>query len=283
MSDTPGVRIERRPPDAVFALLGNETRLAVLQALVEADGPLGFSELRERVGARDSGGFNYHLGKLVGPFVKHGEEGYELTLAGLQLVGALVAGTYTADASLDPIELEDPCPACGERSLVVSYEDEHVRFRCGDCEEFHSQFSFPPGTLDQYERGELPAAFDRWLWTLFQRITAGFCANCAGRLAGDLDTDPDSPRVEWRCERCGEVSSASASVPVFYHPATQGFLHDHGLDPRTTVSWRLSAAHDLDVTADGADAVVEIALEGGTLTARVGPDATVTDVTRSED
>ncbi len=281
MSDTNGISVERRPPEAVFALLGNETRLAVLRALVEAEGPLAFSELRERVGAPDSGGFNYHLGKLVGTFVKQGEDGYELTLAGLQLVGALVAGTYTATATLEPIELDDVCPTCGEGPLVVTYEDEHAHVRCADCEDFHNQFSFPPGTIDQYDRDELPEAFDRWLWTLFGRVTAGFCVNCAGRLTGELDADEDSPRIEWRCERCGDVASASAATPVRYHPAAQGFFHDHGIDPRTTPSWRLAPRRDVDVTVGGREAVVELTLDGETLTARVGADGTVSDVARS--
>jgi hypothetical protein len=50
------VRVDRRDLDEVFALLGDETRVRVLQALEGADGEtLPFSELRERVGIRDSG------------------------------------------------------------------------------------------------------------------------------------------------------------------------------------------------------------------------------------
>ncbi|WP_254534939.1 winged helix-turn-helix domain-containing protein [Halomarina litorea] len=282
MSDTNGVSVERRPPEAMFALLGNETRLGILRALVESDGPVSFSGLRERVGVRDSGQFNYHLGKLVGTFVKQDDEGYELTLAGLQLVGALVAGTYTAVASMDPIELDDPCPSCGGNTLRVTYDDEQVHVHCTACEVFRNQFSFPPGTLDQYDREELPGAFDRWLWTLFQRITAGFCANCAGRLAGSLDIDEDPPRVEWRCERCGDLASTSASTPVRYHPAAQGFFHDHGIDLGMTPSWRLSSHLTTDETIDGEAVIIEVTLDGDTLTARVGSDGTVTDVSRSD-
>lgn len=271
MDDANGIHVERRPPEKMFALLGNQMRVDVLRELAAADEPLGFSALRERVGVRDSGQFNYHLGKLTGAFVRHGDEGYELTVAGLQVVGALVAGTYTAEASLDPIEVDDPCPSCGERPLIITYEDEHARMNCPACEEYHNQFSFPPGTLDQYDCEELPMAFDRWLWVLFGRITAGFCANCAGRLTGTLLPEEEMPAVEWTCERCGDVARASVATPVLHHPATQGFLHDQGADPLTTPSWRLFSMREVDVSADADGASVILTLDGETLTATVGP------------
>lgn len=62
-------------PDDAFGLLGNETRLAILQALGDAADPLSFSELRDRVWVSDSGQFNYHLDQLTGPFVGQTDEG----------------------------------------------------------------------------------------------------------------------------------------------------------------------------------------------------------------
>lgn len=59
-----------------FALLGDETRVAMIEALVDEsrtslDNPrLSVSDLRERIGRPDSGQFNYHLDKLVGHFVR---------------------------------------------------------------------------------------------------------------------------------------------------------------------------------------------------------------------
>jgi DNA-binding transcriptional ArsR family regulator len=285
MSD---ITVERQPPEQAFALLGNETRVGILQALAESpDDPVGFSELRERVGMRDSGQFNYHLGKLVGTFVKNGEEGYELSIAGQQVVGALAAGTYTADATLAPLELDDPCPSCGEGPLVVSFADEQVEMRCEACEEWLNQFSFPPGTLDQYTPEELPMAFDRWLRVQFNRIAAGFCSNCAGRLAGRLDPDADDPmggRIFWDCERCGQQARASAATPVVYHPATAGFLYDHGRDVTSDPSWRLFGRGDVTVTLDPDRERVHVSLTlaGDTLTAVVGSHGTVQSVERSD-
>ena len=79
----------------VFELLSNETRLGIVRelALVNADetaeSSLSFSELRTRVGTRDSGQFNYHLGRLRGSLVEKTGAGYELTELGL-VVGATV-------------------------------------------------------------------------------------------------------------------------------------------------------------------------------------------------
>lgn len=86
-----------RASDA-FELLANETRLAILLALWEAYEPFGtgggltFSELRDRVGMRDSGQFNYHLGKLEGEFVQSTDGGYKLRPAGEKITRAVIGG-----------------------------------------------------------------------------------------------------------------------------------------------------------------------------------------------
>jgi DNA-binding transcriptional ArsR family regulator len=83
---------------AVFDLLSDGTRLAIVRALAEHrhDDPahvaLTFSELRERVGARDAGRFNYHLGKLRGVLVEKTDAGYRLTPRGVT-AGALLLDT----------------------------------------------------------------------------------------------------------------------------------------------------------------------------------------------
>jgi len=51
---------------------------------------------------RDSGQFNYHLGKLVDRFVTRTEEGCELTQPGIQVNGAIDAGSYTLARRSNP-------------------------------------------------------------------------------------------------------------------------------------------------------------------------------------
>jgi len=90
-------RVERRSPKQVFSLLGTETRIGILYALAESpDESVPFAVLRDRVGTRDSGQFNSHPGKLADHVVRRTEDGYELTVAGSGIVGALRAGRYTA-------------------------------------------------------------------------------------------------------------------------------------------------------------------------------------------
>jgi hypothetical protein len=73
---------------ASFDLLGNETRLGIVQALLAAEPePLRFSDIRDEVGVRDTGRFNYHLGRLRGTLVEKSDEGYVLTPEGRRLGG----------------------------------------------------------------------------------------------------------------------------------------------------------------------------------------------------
>jgi hypothetical protein len=82
------------PPDEAFAVLGNETRLAILLALEGADDPLAYSELKRAVGVYDSGRFNYHLDKLLGHFIDGTGNGYRLRDVGRRAAQAVVAETF---------------------------------------------------------------------------------------------------------------------------------------------------------------------------------------------
>ena len=286
MNDSDAGAVDRRSPEQAFALLDNEIRLAILRTLSDAGEALSFSELRERVGERDSGKFNYHLGKLTDHFVRRTDSGYEPTIAGQQVVGALLAGTYTADMSLDPIEIDSECPSCGESPLIAEYADEHVKIRCSDCESWRNQFTFPPGTVEQFDREELPSAFDRWLRTVFQRIVAGFCANCSGRMASRLflDDDRSEPaRVEFTCERCGDAATASPEIALFYHPAAVGFYHDHGIDVTGTPSWEVAARQDVSidlVSEDPMTARITVTIDDEVLEATIDERAQVAAIER---
>ncbi|UPV74175.1 winged helix-turn-helix domain-containing protein [Halorussus limi] len=101
-------------PDVTDALdvLGNEIRVAILRELAEADGPLSFTELRERTGIRDTGKFNYHLTKLCSYFVREADGGYELGHAGSRVVSA-VDPRASAEESGE-VAPEETCPVCGD-------------------------------------------------------------------------------------------------------------------------------------------------------------------------
>jgi ribosomal protein S27AE len=287
------VAVSRQAPETVFGLLGDDTRVGILQAMGETpDDVVSFSTLRERVGTRDSGRFNYHLRKLLGTFVRKTEGGYELTHAGRQIIGAMYAGTYTANATIESIRTDGDCPVCGG-PIVASYADELVHMDCSECGEWYNEFAFPPGSIDQFSRDELPHAFDRWMMLVFERITAGFCHTCAGRMVGELVLDDPEDQfggmpghVEYECRRCGSTASASGTMPVRIHPAVGGFLFDHGFDCRSDPSWSMwSSIDSLDATVrtrDPPSLAVEIRRGDDAVTAVVTADAAVTDVRRRE-
>ncbi|MFB6220087.1 MAG: winged helix-turn-helix domain-containing protein [Halolamina sp.] len=111
---------EADPTDAL-AVLGDETRVAILRALAEADEPLPFSDLRRRAGIEDPGRFNYHLSALREYFVREADGGYALRHAGSRVVAAAgVAETETRSHAGGDDELlqngDDPetCPVCGD-------------------------------------------------------------------------------------------------------------------------------------------------------------------------
>lgn len=144
--------VDRRSPETVFGLLSDESRLRILQALGETpDDPVPFARLHRRSGVDDSGRFNYHLGKLRGTFVRRTDAGYELTYAGRQVIGAMYAGIYTTNATVEALPVGGNCPVC-DGDLVAAYEGETARIDCAECGEFRNAFSFPPGSLDQFGR-----------------------------------------------------------------------------------------------------------------------------------
>jgi hypothetical protein len=101
------------PTDAL-SVLADETRLAILRALADADGPLSFSRLRERAGVSDSGRFSYHLRQLCEYFVRDTAEGYELGHAGARVIDATNAAGDAVGPSNTLTEPTDECPVCGE-------------------------------------------------------------------------------------------------------------------------------------------------------------------------
>lgn len=100
-------------PGEAFAVQGDETRLQILQTLGEADDPLAFSELFDRVEYDDTANFNYHLGKLEIHFVHKTGDGYALRNAGGRVVEAIL--------STDPFEARFTFTA-GDDALTLTVD-----------------------------------------------------------------------------------------------------------------------------------------------------------------
>ncbi|WP_435154774.1 winged helix-turn-helix domain-containing protein [Haladaptatus sp. DFWS20] len=248
---------EQVNPTDAFSVLGNEVRMAVLRALVdaEADGKdtLAFSELFEATTADNTAGFSYHLRQLTDYFIRKTERGYALTYAGREIARAIRAGTYTDSVDFDPIDLSDPCPFCREESLVAHGEDNYVVIECAACDRPTLTLPFPPGGHRAHDRDGLLTAFDRHHRHRLSLMADGVCPECSGPAAahvGYFDTDSgsdeddtsdgaDRPNVRFDCDRCGCRLRSPVTLAVLEHPEVISFYHRHGIDIRERPVWNV--------------------------------------------
>jgi ribosomal protein L37AE/L43A len=247
----------RLSPDDAFTLLGNETRIEILQALWERydphvdDNAVSFSDLYEQVDIEDTGNFNYHLGELVGHFVTETDDGYELAGPGSRIVRSIVAGTVTGDPTLAPSPLDVSCMRC-DSSLEVLHRDGTTWVRCTECEGFWASgsgvilgFGLPPEGL----RGRTPdEILDATIVYTLNRVTTmsdGVCPDCGGTVDASLTVCEAHDADDGICEACGEhflgrityvCSSCKNNFltpswePLTHHPDVVAFYHDHGID-----------------------------------------------------
>lgn len=228
-------------PGAVFSTVANETRYEILEALWNADEEgLAFSELYDAVGIRDSGQFNYHLGKLVDVFIRKEDEEYRLRFAGKQLIGAVLSGMYTQELTIEDIPIDETCAVCGG-GLTGTYADEVLSIVCADCGMTISEYHVPPGVLDPHDNENLPRVLDQWLKLSLSRMSTGFCSLCFGPVEMSLSelesAFADHPGVEFDCARCGYSIKTIIGSVVLTHPAVVSFHYAHGINLQTTPLW----------------------------------------------
>lgn len=248
-------------PDEAFAVLGNESRMEIIQELGAADEPLPFSELLDRVGISDSGQFNYHLDKLEAHFVRKTEAGYGLSAAGIRVIEAVVSGAVTDAPELGPTQVDDAaCPYC-DSSIHVDYRDEYLLTRCTNCPGTFSgvesssrpQWTDPHGTIALYPlppaglrhrtlREALDAAIAR---IVFQSHSHGMCPRCSARLERDFSVCPEhtddgglcddchrryAVTMLAECTNCPFQQGALAPAAFLAHPEFLVFFHRHGVN-----------------------------------------------------
>lgn len=245
-----------------FKLLGNETRLAILLALWEAyepfaeDNTVSFSELRNRVGMRDSGHFNYHLEKLTDHFVEAVADGYQLRDAGHKLVRTVIAGTGIEESALGLTEIDISCHRCGEHPVRIGYEKESLYLTCSECEGFTTTEEFPRGILAiwDFDPAGLARRNPQQLFVAglirdknhLRQMEAGICPACSGAVDSSLriceEHTPesgkvcphcemqDSVRVRYRCTVCKNWDAVPVQATVKNHPAVISFLHERDVD-----------------------------------------------------
>lgn len=304
-----------------FKSLGNDTRLAILVALWEAKDPtpiaseasepmVPFSELRERVGTRDSGQFNYHLDQLVGPFVEQTETGYSLTESAEQILCAVFAGTLRDHAGIEGEPIDATCNRCGE-PMVIDYTDDILIERCTSCEGLFQAPDDPRGINRKVYRPpagllhRTPEEFHRhgntWTRHRLYSMLEGVCPDCTGAVTTSIhvceDHNADDGTV---CETCGSLweilmlfvcdvckyeTMTPAFSPLFTEIAVNAFFYERGIDTEARYDASDSkevfdAIKQMAVTAEEPlEITVEIELAGDRLEATLDDEARVIDVT----
>lgn len=274
-------------PEAAFSALGNEHRMAIIESAWDrrslaptgTDEPIPFSELFEASDLADKGQFNYHLGKLVGPFLSKSADGYVLTYAGKNVARAVRAGSVTDAPGVEDVPVEGrACPYCGEADIRMDYADGVVLFSCTACEGMAPEDPMaPPGAI---QAGSIPASalVDRdpaelydtgiqWGIHVYSTLADGYCPVCAGVVDDELVLCSDHDASTGACESCGDRFAARARYectvcgtvewgPIFmvtsYTEPLFGFFYRNGINPM-----RPSLA-DLAITRDIEERVVSV-------------------------
>ncbi|WP_115863030.1 DUF7351 domain-containing protein [Halorussus litoreus] len=267
----PDPEVESGDPSDAFEALGNEVRMAVLRALVDAESEesddatddhdvsgrtMTFSELFEASPADTTAGFAYHLRQLTDSFLhKTGEEGdrYALTYAGLQVARAILAGTYTERVSFGPVPTGDPCPLCEDGALAATCEANYVAVACADCERTVLTLPFPPSARRDRDPAHLLDAFDRHHRHRLSTMSDGICPECAATMDASLarppesvterlpDAEADRAQVRLDCAQCGCRLHCPVTLAVLEHPAVIAFFHDHQRNVRDRPIWNVGS------------------------------------------
>jgi hypothetical protein len=301
-----------------FELLANETRLAILLALWEAYEPfsrssgLTFSQLRDRVGVRDSGQFNYHLGKLEGAFVESTVDGYKLRPAGEKVTRAVIGGAAGEPPALDATDLGMPCVRCGAPTAITFRHGRLIQ-HCTECAGYLGETEeLPAGTLFVWrlEQSGLLNRTPQEVYTaasrgMFHRALAvidGVCPECSGTIETEIDVcDAHETSADSVCPVCGREDEiivlnrcrickfTSASAPtdlVTHHPAVVAFYYDHGISTQYDLDFEavqrlfeLEGAHELTIESrEPLQVRVTVRCDGDEIGLRFDEDMSVIDV-----
>lgn len=294
-----------------FAILGNGTRMDVLQALWEAGEPRSFADLREAVAPDDRGNFSYHLDRLTDHFVRKTDEGYDLRFAGEQVVRAVLTGTITSAPSVESAETDERCAYCGA-AVEMAYEEEVISVRCTECggvvggefpEGAYMHYQFPPSGLDGRPCEEAIDAAHVLYDSKVAPMLKGVCPECAGRVDVSYDvcddhrvgesglcSDCDARFEVWstfECRRCHYRRKCVVWFAAVNHPAVVAFYHEHGLDERIPfrkLTWENARFVDsVDGTVVGTDPYrfrVTVSIDVDALVVAMDEDLDVLDAER---
>lgn len=242
---------ETRGADEAFQLFSHELRINILLALWNApEFRLTFSELQDEVGERDSGKFNYHLSEIVGQYVGHDGDKYELLYPGHRVIDAIQSGMLHQSTEIESIELQAKCPNC-DSSLEFQYMEYIATISCSHCEELVLEFAFDPAGIVDRTPEEVIGAFDkrtRYLWGLALK---GICPICSGSVrvepssaAGksskiDHFGDNHPVVVSLDCQQCSFYSYPPIGMVLLDNPDLLGTLSEQNINVQEIPLWEI--------------------------------------------
>lgn len=304
-------------PDDAFALLGSETRVAILRTLGEASDPLPFSDLHDRVDVRDSGQFNYHLEKLVGHFVRKTEDGYTLSRMGRRIVEAVLSGAVTETPDLERTLVDEHCEYCGA-PVEMTWKEGSIRLFCTECSgRYGRAYSGERGgdIVDEGYLGRLPlppaGVRDRTPTEVFQTawvtgtlevysLAAGICPRCSATVERTVDVCEDHDASDGPCDTCESIyavklgfhcsnciyeSGGGVGLGLIANTELLDFVTDHGLNPidpdSTQTVNRVTQNYDLEVlSTDPLRARLTFSLDDDSLSLTIDEELNVLEATR---
>lgn len=318
MATDPGEEPSRSTsPDEAFAILGDETRLQILQTLREADEMLAFSELFDRVDYDDYSNFDYHLEKLTGHFIRKTDEGYDLRGAGRRIMAAVLSGTVSEEPVIEPAQVDEQCPYCSG-PVEVGFQQERVEMYCTECPgtvrntesegryftEYGilSKFSLPPaGTHGQTPQEVLATA---WTWGHLDVLadSTGVCSRCSASIDYSVTVCENHDTAEGYCGRCGRRYAVqfdihcrnchydAKGIAVARLLATTellAFLTTHGINPVAPEALDRALAtmgnyEEEILSIDPFEARFTFTVDGDAITLTIADDLSVADVTRHD-
>ncbi|TKX74913.1 ArsR family transcriptional regulator [Halorubrum sp. GN11_10-6_MGM] len=277
----------RIPPSEVFTILGNETRVQVLHALLDLgadESPVSFTDLFERVDAADSANFSYHLDRLTGHFVRRRDDGYELRAPGRKVVSSIFTGTLTERAQLGFFPAAGSCHACGE-DLHAWYVDDTLSIGCTDCGAIQVSYPFPAGALDGRSTDDLLDAFGHYVRHHYCLAADGVCPECTGAVETELVRTPDEEgqavAVEHTCGRCSYDLRSTVGLLLLDDADVLRFHADRGVDlssvPFWTFDWCVSDAATTVVSEEPLRVRLTVDCAGDEIRAVVDESGTVVE------
>lgn len=309
--DTDGSNPSMVAPDEAFSVLGNETRIGILQTLGEAEGPLSFTELRDRVGIRQGAQFNYHLDKLVGHFVGKTEAGYMLRQPGRRVVQAILSGAVTADPALEPTEIEFPCRHCGA-SVEVGYSRGEMLLSCTECggnyeksavREWDDDMEYgnlahmplaPAAIQGRSAAGVLRAAATRGHLDALA-ATSDVCPRCSASVESIVDVCENhdatgglcnrcdhrlAVRVRFRCTNCIYEQGFTAVMALLNVPELAAFVSDHGYNTTSDgIEWGWDYNEEV-LSTDPFKGRFTFSIDGDSITLTINEDLDAVEVTQ---